>query len=83
MLKQTQYNPMGFEHQAAIVYAAINGALDIIATDRVRDWEDGFHRFLKAQKKDLMDSIREKKALEPDIEAGLKTAIAEYQQSFA
>ena len=81
LLKQPQYSPMPFEHQAAAIYAVTNGHIDDVAVEKVRDWEDGFHKYLKNAKKGLMDRIREKKALEPDIEADLKAAIDEYKKS--
>jgi F-type H+-transporting ATPase subunit alpha len=81
ILKQPQYQPMPFEHQAAIIYAVTNGLIDEVEIDAVRAWEDGFHRYLKASRSKMMDSMREKKALEPEIEAELKEAIAEYKKT--
>ncbi len=81
ILKQPQYQPMPFEHQAAVIYAVTNGLIDDVAIDKVRDWEDGFHRYLKASRAELMKKLKEKKALEPDIEAELKEAIAEYKKT--
>jgi len=81
ILKQPQYQPMPFEHQAAVIYAVTNGLLDDVATEKVRDWEDGFHRYLKASRGALMKSMREKKALEPEIEAELKEAVSEYKKT--
>jgi F-type H+-transporting ATPase subunit alpha len=79
LLKQPQYQPMPFEHQAAVVYAVTNGHLDSVPVEKIREWEEGFHKYLKTSKRALMDSIREKKSLEPDIEEGLKAAIKEYK----
>ncbi len=81
ILKQPQYQPMPFEHQAAIIYAVTNGLIDDVAIDAVRAWEDGFHRYLKASRSKMMDAMREKRALEPGIEAELKEAIAEYKKT--
>ncbi len=81
ILKQPQYQPMPFEHQAAIIYAVTNGLIDDVAIDAVRAWEDGFHRYLKASRSKMMDAMREKRALEPEIEAELKEAIAEYKKT--
>jgi F-type H+-transporting ATPase subunit alpha len=81
ILKQPQYQPMPFEHQAAAIYAVTNGLLDEIAVEKIREWEDGFHRYLKASRANMMTAMREKKALEPEIEAELKEAITEYKKS--
>ncbi|MFA5853823.1 MAG: F0F1 ATP synthase subunit alpha [Patescibacteria group bacterium] len=83
ILKQPQYQPMPFEHQAAIIYAVTNGLIDDVAIDAVRAWEDGFHRYLKASRSSMMEAMREKKALEPEIEAELKEAIAEFKKTLS
>jgi F-type H+-transporting ATPase subunit alpha len=82
VLKQPQYRPMPFEHQAAVIYAVTNGHLDDVPVERVRDWEDSFHRYLKTSCAALLDSIRSKRTLESDIEEGLKKAIEEYKGTF-
>lgn len=81
LLKQGQYEPMPFEHQAAVIYAVTNGLLDEIPTEEIRTWEEGFHKFLKTSKKDLMDKIREEKALSEDIEKGLTEAVDEFNKT--
>jgi F-type H+-transporting ATPase subunit alpha len=82
VLKQKQYEPMSMEHQVAILYAAINGHLDDIAVDQIKDFEDKFHKYLDIQKKDVVKAIAEKKELTEDIEAKLKQAIVEFKKSY-
>jgi len=82
LLKQSQYEPMSFEHQAAVIYAVTNGLIDEIPVEKVREWETAFHTFLKTSKKDLMDKIREEKALTEDVENGLKSAIEEFNKTW-
>jgi F-type H+-transporting ATPase subunit alpha len=81
LLKQPQYAPMPFEHQAAAIYAVTNGHLDEVPVEKIREWEDGFHKFLDVSATALMDLIREKKSLEPEVEEGLKKAITEYSKT--
>ncbi len=82
ILKQGQYEPMAVEHQVAILYAAINGYLDDLAVDKVKDWENSFHKFLDIQKKDLLKEIVEKKELTEEIESKLKKAIDEFKKGY-
>src|SRR4029077_897184 len=82
VLKQGQYEPMAVEHQVVILYAGINGYLDDVAVDKVKDWENNFHKFLDIQKKDLMKSIAEKKELNEEIEGKLKQAIEEFKKGY-
>jgi F-type H+-transporting ATPase subunit alpha len=70
------------EHQVAILYSAINGYLDDVAVDKVKDWENKFHQYLKVQKKNLLKSIEDKKELIEPIEAELKKAIEEFKKGY-
>ena len=82
ILKQKQYEPMSMEHQAAILYAAINGFLDDLSVEKVKDWENKFHKFLSIQKKDLVKALADKKELTEEIEAKLKQSIEEFKKSY-
>ncbi|HEX9504350.1 MAG TPA: F0F1 ATP synthase subunit alpha [Patescibacteria group bacterium] len=82
ILKQKQYEPMSMEHQVVILYPAINGYLDDVAVEDVKDWEDKFHKYLDVQKKDLIKAIAEKKELTEEIESSLKKAIEEFKKSY-
>jgi len=79
VLKQSQYRPMPVEQQVMIIYAVTNGFLDDIDAAKIRVWEQGFHEFMAAQHKSLVDDIRTKRALTDDITPRLKKAIEEYK----
>src|SRR5581483_1345029 len=81
VLKQGQYQPMPFEQQAMIIYAVTNGFLDDVETAKVRDWEIGFHAFMKKEFPQVGDRIRTEKAISKDTEAELKRAIELYKKA--
>ncbi len=83
ILKQKQYEPMATEHQVAILYAAINGFLDDLPVEKVKDFEYNFHKYLDIQQKEMMKNLAEKKELTEDIEAKLKQSIVEFKKSYA
>ena len=83
ILKQPQYQPMPFEQQVAIIYAAINGFVDGIAVDKMKDYEDAFHQYFTTAGVKTLELIREKKELAPDIEAALKKTIESFNSSFS
>ena len=83
MLKQGQYEPMPFEQQAMIIYAVTNGYIDDVATAKVREWEKGFHAFVKAQFPQVGDKVRTEKAISKETEVELKRAIEQYKASVA
>ncbi len=81
ILKQPQYAPIPMAYQVAILYALVNGLLDAVPVDDIRAWEDGFHVYLHTNHRDLMDKLGAEGAISEEIEAGLKTAIAEYSST--
>ncbi len=48
VLKQPQYQPMPLRQQVEILYAVVNGFLDDVPVDKVRDFEVAFHRFMES-----------------------------------
>ncbi|GDX86279.1 ATP synthase subunit alpha [Gemmatimonadota bacterium] len=80
ILKQGQYQPMAFESQAMIIFATIHGYIDDVDTAKVREWESGFHAFMKAQFPQVGDTIRAEKAISKDTEADLRRGIDEYKK---
>ncbi len=78
LLKQGQFEPMPVQNQVAILYAAVNGYLDDISVDQIRTFEKRFHDYLKTQA--VLKTLAEKPELTPEVEEGLKKAIAEVKQ---
>jgi F-type H+-transporting ATPase subunit alpha len=81
MLKQGQYQPMAFESQSMIIFATINGYIDDVPVAKVRDWETGFHAYMKAQFPQVADKIRSEKAISKETEADLRRGIEQYKAS--
>ena len=80
VLKQPQYVPMPLEKEVTILYAVINGYLDDVPVERVRAFEDGFHRFMETSHPEIGERIAAEKALSDDIEEALEKAIAEFKE---
>ena len=51
-------------------------------SDRVVEFEEGLYRFIENKKPDLFGQIRDKKALDSEIEAILKALIEEFKAGF-
>ena len=79
VLKQPQYAPVPVEQQVMIIFAVTNGYLDEVDETRVRDWEAGFHDFMKANHAAIGDEIRTRKALSDELTGKLKAAIESYK----
>jgi F-type H+-transporting ATPase subunit alpha len=82
VLKQAQYSPASVEKQVAIIYAVTNGHLDDVELRNVRKWEADFISYLQSAHAAVLDGIRTKKALDDDLTARLKAAIAAFKPLF-
>jgi F-type H+-transporting ATPase subunit alpha len=82
VIKQPQYQPLPVEKQVAILHAATTGKLDDVPTERVKDFEIGFYRFLETERPKLLPELAAGKALTDDIAAGLTDALDEFRKSF-
>jgi len=83
LLKQPQYQPMPVENQVAAIFAVTNGYVDEIGVERLRQWERGFHEALAAKHPQVLQAIRDTKALGDDVKAELIKAIESYNATFA
>ncbi|MGE0490371.1 MAG: F0F1 ATP synthase subunit alpha [Vulcanimicrobiota bacterium] len=82
VLKQKQFEPMPVERQVAILYVATQGHLDDIEVEDVKPFELGFHDFIAEKYPEIHKTLREKKAIDDDLEAKLVEAIAAYKKEF-
>jgi F-type H+-transporting ATPase subunit alpha len=82
ILKQAQYEPMSLGQQVAVLFAAVNGLTDAIPLDKMRDWEEGFHRYLAAGYGPLLETIEREQWISPESEAGLREVISTYNATW-
>jgi F-type H+/Na+-transporting ATPase subunit alpha len=82
ILKQPQYEPMSVEKQVMILYAATNGFIDEVPTEKVIDFEKRFQQFMEAQYPAIGETIAKTKVLDEATEEKLKVAITEFKKTF-
>ena len=80
ILKQPQYQPMPQEHQVMIIYAATNGFLDDIKIDKIREFENSFHEFLKNNFSELLKTLAVGEKITKEQEEEMKRAIKEFKE---
>ena len=83
LLKQPQYSPLAVEEQVVSIYAGTRGYLDGIAVSDVGRFESELLARVHANHASLLDGIRTKKALTPELEAELKDILAAFAKTFA
>lgn len=75
ILKQSNGQPMGFERQVIVLYAAINGHFDTVDHARLLETERKLLEYLDGQHSDILDAIRSKKQIDDDAKARLGEAL--------
>ena len=82
ILKQGQYEPMQFEQQIAIIFAATNGYLDKLPVSVLGRFEKEMNEYLDMKHSDLLPQIAKEKVISDDIKANLSKAIEGFVAGF-
>ena len=82
LLKQPQYQPLPVEEQVATLYAGTRGFLDEYPVELAGRFDGEMLDFLRNQKADVLDEIRETAQLGADTEKKLVAAIEEFKAGF-
>ena len=77
MLKQPQNSPISVEEQVAVIYAGINGYLDDVAVNDVKEFVVKLRSYLRTSVPQFITSIQTEKKLTPENEETLKKAISD------
>jgi F-type H+-transporting ATPase subunit alpha len=82
VLKQPQYQPMPAEREIMILFAGANGYLDEWPVEAVREYEKQMLDFMGSKHQGLLDEIKEKNTISPELEAKLRKAMDEFKSVF-
>jgi F-type H+-transporting ATPase subunit alpha len=82
VLKQPQYRPLPVEKQVLIIFAGTNAYLDDLPVEVCRKFESEMYTFFENSKPSILPAIREKKAIDDDLKAQIKSAIEEFKKKF-
>ncbi len=66
----------------AVLWSMQNGYLDDVPVDRVKEFQNKMQEYLTTRKTDVLPAIRDKKAIDKDVEPLLKSALDEFKQTF-
>ena len=82
LLKQSQYQPFPVEEQVVSLFAGVNGYLDNVAVEDILRFERELLGFMRMEKSAILTGIREKKAIDSELEEQLKAAINSFKETF-
>ena len=80
LLKQGQYKPMPVGDQVLSIYAGVNGFLDDIAVDQVRQFEEDLLRYIAQHHPDLKKEVTTIGKIDEKLGARLKEIITTFKQ---
>ena len=80
VLKQPQYQPLKVEEQVAIIYLVNNGILDTVPVERIAEFERDYLDYLRTSHPQVLETIRDSRALNDESTKTLTTAAREYMQ---
>ena len=83
LLKQPQHSPMLVQEQVAVIFAGVKGYLDQIAVADIGRFEAGLLDHLRSNHQDVLDTIRDEKALSDATSDKLSKAIEAFGKSFS
>jgi len=83
ILKQGQYYPVPVEEQIISIFAGVNGLVDDIPTKSVTKFEAELLTYIKTNKPEILQEIREKKALSDELTGKMKEAVLEFKKQFS
>jgi F-type H+-transporting ATPase subunit alpha len=81
LLKQGQYQPLSVEEQVVVIYSGVKGYLDNIEISDIAKFEEALLSNLRASK-NIIDMIKDKAALDEDIEKSITDLITEVSKEF-
>src|SRR5690606_25577085 len=74
LLKQAQYSPLSMEEQVVVIYAGTNGFIDEYPISALQRYEKELLEFVRARKRELLDTMRTTGKLDDDVEKQLRDA---------
>ncbi len=81
LMKQKQYTPLSVAEQAISLFAATDGLLDDVERNKVVDFEQALHAYVRANHADLLELINKKGDYNDEIAGGMRSAIKAFKAS--
>ena len=81
LLKQNQYSPMTIAEQVVSIFTGVNGYLDDLELNLIKDFEKDLFELIKSSHGDIIEAINSSGNLEDDIASKLSTIIEEFKKN--
>ncbi len=81
LLKQNQYSPMTIAEQVVSIFTGVNGYLDDLELNQIRDFEKDLFELIKSSHSDIIESINASGDLNDDTSSKLTSIIEEFKKN--
>lgn len=81
IFKQDQYSPSNIINQIAIFFSLINGLLDDVEVNKIKEFESGLSNYLEINGGNIAKEIEKTKDLNDELSEELKQTILSYKNS--
>jgi F-type H+-transporting ATPase subunit alpha len=82
LFKQPAFNPLPIEMQASVLWAMQNNYFDAVDVKKIVDAANNLKEFLNTRKRALLDTLRQKAAIDETLTAELRKALEEWKSSY-
>jgi len=81
LLKQDQYKPMPVADQVLSIFAGVNGFIDNVPVNKIREFEQDLMAYIKEKHPNIRDEVKSKKKIDDEFGGQLKQIITEFKKS--
>ena len=81
LLKQNQYSPMTIAEQVVSIFTGVNGYLDDLELNQIRDFEKDLFELIKSSHSDIIEFINSSGDLNDDASSKLTSIIEEFKKN--
>jgi F-type H+-transporting ATPase subunit alpha len=81
LLKQEQYKPLAVADQVLSIYAGVNGFLDNVPVNKIREFEQSLLAYIKEKHPNIREEVVTKKKIDDEFGGKLKQIISEFKKS--
>jgi F-type H+-transporting ATPase subunit alpha len=81
LLKQEQYKPMPVADQVISIYAGVNGFIDNVPVNKIREFEKDLMAYIKEKHAAIRDEVKSKKKIDDEFGGQLKQIITDFKKS--
>lgn len=82
ILKQIQYQPMSLEEEVIILFAGVNGYVDFVSVEKVKQYQASMLRYMETSHPEVGKDIAERRMISVETETKLREALTAFNNTW-